>query len=119
MYVLCTGARDWDDIATVRRALETLPPESHLVEGGAKGADALCALVARELGFTVHEVRADWNRYGRAAGPLRNRKMLDEFPLIDIVFAFHRDLTQSRGTKDMVRQAGQRGIPVKIFTGGE
>lgn len=48
--------------------------------------------------------------------PIRNQKMLDDNPDIDIVIAFHSDLENSRGTKDMVNRARKKGIKVCIFT---
>lgn len=53
------------------------------------------------------EYPADWKRYGMAAGPIRNRRMLKEGKP-DIVIAF----AGGRGTADMVRQAKAAGVPV-------
>ncbi len=64
------------------------------------------------LGYTVHPHPANWDQYHRAAGPLRNREMLKEAP--DIVLAFHDDLSQSKGTRDMVNQALKAGVPTII-----
>jgi hypothetical protein len=52
---------------------------------------------------------ADWANHGKAAGPIRNRKMLDLKP--DLVLAFHADLTNSKGTKDCSN-------PCRGFTAG-
>ena len=47
---------------------------------------------------------AEWDKYGKAAGVLRNQQMLDEgYP--DLVVYFHKDLENSKGTKDMVTRA--------------
>ena len=47
---------------------------------------------------------ADWNKYGKAAGVLRNQQMLDEgHP--DLVVYFHKDIENSKGTKDMIIRA--------------
>ena len=68
---------------------------------------------AKKLGFTVREFPADWS-IGRSAGPIRNRKMLDEKP--DFVLAFHPDIKKSKGTADTVREATRRGIKVLIIS---
>ena len=60
-------------------------------------------------------VPANWVKYGRAAGPIRNRRMLELVPP-DLVVAFHDDLESSRGTKDMVIAARQAEIPVRLIT---
>jgi hypothetical protein len=65
-----------------------------LCHGGAKGADTIAGLIARELGKFVTEFPADWNRYGKGAGPIRNRQMLDEFRP-EVVFAFVDDASVS------------------------
>lgn len=47
------------------------------------------------------------------AGPIRNKQMLlEERP--DKVVAFHNDLSKSRGTADMLRQAEKRGIAFEV-----
>lgn len=56
-------------------------------------------------------VEAAWHNYGKAAGPRRNRKMLDEYDP-DLVVAFHDDLDASKGTKDMVDYATSQGVQV-------
>lgn len=59
------------------------------------------------MGFPVERYPADWERYGKRAGPIRNRKMLDQGP--DLVVAFGGD----KGTADCVREARRRGIAVR------
>jgi hypothetical protein len=84
-----------------------------VISGGAKGADSLAVRAAKHLGFVFREYYADWYRFGKAAGPLRNQRMLDlEDP--DLVVAFHEDIDSSKGTKDMVRRALNRGVEVAI-----
>ena len=80
---------------------------SHIIQGGADGADTGAKDWAKSEGITCMEFRADWKKYGLAAGPIRNRKMLDD-GLPDIVVA----LPGGKGTRNMVGQAIDRGIPV-------
>lgn len=70
--------------------------------------------VATELGCQVEVFPADWKKYGRAAGPIRNNEMLDSDP--DVVLAFHDSLETSKGTKHCVEQALKRGMTVLYFT---
>ena len=93
------------------------PDDDVIMHGAAKGADTLAGEVAERMGFKVVRFPADWNKYGKKAGPLRNRQMLDEKP--DLVLAFHPDLAKSKGTKDMVARAKAAGIVVRHFTGDE
>lgn len=108
-----TGSRTWDDHETIRRALEDVAePGIELIVGDARGADQIAATVATELGWDVYVFGADWDRHGRAAGPIRNREMLDTQP--DVVLAFQRD--RSKGTQDTVDEATRRGIEVRIWS---
>lgn len=110
LLVLVTGSRDWTDAEAVRRELCRLPPGSIILHGNARGADQLAGQVAADLGFDVRPRPAEWERYGKAAGIIRNREMLAEGP--DVVIAFHPDLKKARGTKHMVRIARKAGVPV-------
>lgn len=87
-----------------------------LAHGAAAGADAYADTIARRLRVEVLPFRAEWDRYGRAAGMKRNVRMLDEFRP-HVVFAFSADLATSRGTAGCVREALKRGIPVYHFDG--
>ncbi|MCP9771743.1 DUF2493 domain-containing protein [Synechococcus sp. Tobar12-5m-g] len=48
-----------------------------LLHGGARGADAAIARAAHQLGWSALVMPAEWRRHGRAAGPIRNRKLLE------------------------------------------
>ena len=48
-----------------------------LLHGGARGADRAIGRAARQLGWPVEVLAADWRRHGRAAGPIRNRELLE------------------------------------------
>lgn len=116
--ILVCGDRNWKDVEVIADTLlaevQAHEPRPHLLNGGCRGADRLAAGVAEEFGWLVSTLNADWLRYGKSAGPRRNRAMLDENP--DIVIAFHDNIEQSRGTKDCVNEARRRGIPVRIVS---
>lgn len=114
LRVLVCGDRNWSDETMIQLALSTLPSDTVVIEGEARGADRLARKVAERLGMTILPFPADWERYGRAAGPIRNQQMLDE-GRPNIVFAFHDDLDHSRGTADMVRRAKKANVSVRIF----
>ncbi|MCX5967467.1 MAG: SLOG family protein [Cyanobacteria bacterium] len=48
-----------------------------LLHGGARGADRTIGRAAFQLGWPVEVLPADWRRHGRAAGPIRNRELLE------------------------------------------
>ena len=80
-----------------------------IIEGDAKGADRLAGKWADLKGIGKAVYPADWDKYGKKAGPIRNKQMLDEGKP-DCVIAF---LTKnSRGTRNMVSQADKAGVKV-------
>jgi hypothetical protein len=120
MKVLVCGSRDWFDRGPIERELRKLPPGAIIVHGAARGADTIAGVVATDLGFEVRRYPANWDKYGKAAGPIRNGEMLRmEHRLdepIDKVLAFSKDFANSRGTKDMMRQAREKFVPVESFS---
>jgi hypothetical protein len=81
--VLVTGSREWTDREAVRTRLAHHDPghridhETVLVHGAARGADSIAAEIAVEWGWTVLPMPAQWDRDGKRAGPVRNRRMVD------------------------------------------
>jgi len=112
MIVLICGDRFWSDRQAIRRRLAQLPKDTIILHGAASGADTIAGEEATKLGLTVKQFPANWNKHGRAAGPIRNRQMLDHKP--NLVIAFHNDLSKSKGTKDTVQEAIKRGIPTYV-----
>jgi hypothetical protein len=115
--ILVTGDRKWRDAVLVFKVMQDLDPYINrlkLVHGDAAGADTIADVCGQLLGYEILRYPADWNQYGKSAGPIRNRQMLDENPDIDLVLAFHDDLDHSKGTQDMVTEAKRRGIQVEV-----
>jgi len=113
MRVLVCGDRNWGDKELIRTIIRNIMPDE-VITGGARGADSLAYECCKEDGFTVTKIDAKWEKYGRAAGPIRNREMLDKKPVL--VLAFHDDLFRSKGTIDTVDEAKRRGIKVQVVT---
>ena len=86
-----------------------------VIEGEARGADYLARLAAEELGIRVLPFPAEWKKYGKRAGSIRNQRMLDEGKP-NFVLAFHNDIGNSKGTRDMVKRARKAGILVEIIS---
>ena len=118
MRVLVCGGRDFNDSNLLYDTLSDLhrrTPITMIIEGGASGADTLAHCWGKDFS-QVKTFKADWDKYGRSAGPIRNKQMLDEGKP-DLVVYFHLDLDSSKGTKDMVTRATKAGIPV--INGGQ
>lgn len=85
-----------------------------IVHGDADGADRMCGKVGKKIGFTVKPYPAEWTRYGKAAGPMRNAEMLRVHD-IKLCLAFHGDIKKSKGTYDMICKANDKKIPVILI----
>ncbi len=113
--ILVCGGREWPLTEPIRRILKQYPKGTVLIHGACRGADLMAAEVGKELGFIIEPYPADWRRYGRGAGPIRNKQMLVEGKP-DIIYAFHEDITKSVGTKNMLLQADAVGVCYQIFS---
>lgn len=115
MRLLVCGSRWWIDKEFIRRVLKGYETEYGpllIIEGGAKGADTIAREIATEEAWVVLEYQAQWNKYGRAAGPIRNQQMIDEGQPEEVV-AFHME--GSRGTQDMIDRARKAGLLVAVY----
>lgn len=109
MKVIVCGGRDFNDERAVFNALDKAhshKPISMVIHGGARGADLLAGEWAESRGIISARVDALWDAHGKAAGPRRNRAMLDLFPEGIIAFP------GGRGTADMVAAAREAGVKV-------
>lgn len=126
MRVIMCGDRKWSDERKIKRVLQRLykvQPDTIIVHGACRGADEIVGRLATEMGFPVEAYPANWRRYGRAAGPVRNQQMINESRMkseqdgsqLSAVFAFHSDLEHSKGTADMVGRAFKHRVPCKVI----
>ena len=79
-YYLVVGSRTFNDYEMMKRELDKLIAEDGekeitIVSGGARGADSLAEAYADEKGFKKVVMPADWNKYGKKAGYIRNEEM--------------------------------------------
>lgn len=110
LTVLVCGGRDFTDAVTLGSWLGGIHKKQRialLIHGGARGADFMAGEFAKWAGIPVKEYPADWDAHGRAAGPIRNQRMLDEGKP-DLVVAFDG----GRGTADMIDRAEKAGVRV-------
>lgn len=107
MRVLVCGGRNFQDWRKVYSILDGIYGVSCIIEGGALGADCFAAEWADDAEVDHLQFNADWKTHGKAAGPIRNQRMLDEGKP-DLVVAF----PGGSGTADMVRRAKKAGVEV-------
>ncbi len=112
-----TGSRHWLDRVTVSRVFDRLNPDV-VIEGGANGLDTIAKWEAMERKIKVITMLADWKKNGRAAGPIRNKEMLDKLLALRnngyqiSVQAF--PISGGKGTQNMIRLAEKARVKVEI-----
>ena len=114
MKILVCGSRTWNNYWVIYDILSKLNRDSVVIHGNARGVDIMAGTIASKLGMKVISVAAEWSKYGKIAGPIRNRAMLNMNP--DLVIAFHNNIENSKGTKDCIKEAEKRGIEVKLVS---
>ena len=113
--VIVTGSRKLREWWRVQWVLNQYRPRI-VVEGNSKsGADAAARQWCTENGLQKRSYTAQWGRFGKGAGPIRNTQMLREWPMA-VVLAFPVEYAENDGTIDCVRQAWARGMQVEVFS---
>lgn len=98
MKVIIAGSRTIEDMKSVERAVRvSMFDITEVVCGGARGADTLGKQWAADRGIPVSVFPADWNRWGRKAGYLRNCSMAEYADALVAIWD-----GSSRGTKSMI-----------------
>lgn len=119
MNVLVCGPRDCKSTARIGAhlaALFLIDKPDVLIHGAATGIDLLADEWAKKCGIPRRPfpvTKAEWNKFGRAAGPRRNQQMLDEGKP-HLVVAFQYKDRKTPGTQDMIRRAKKAGVRVSV-----
>ena len=114
MKLIIAGGRDFNDYNLIRdeadKFISELNPKSvTIVSGGAKGVDALGENYARSNNLKIKIFKADWSKYGRAAGPKRNELMAQYASHLLAIWN-----GESKGTKSMISLAKKEKLNVRI-----
>jgi len=110
MKVLVCGSRYFENKELMEDVLKQWDIRE-IIEGEARGADTLAREYAERHGIPIRAFPAQWNEYGKAAGPIRNSQMVKE-GRPDLVVAFLA--SNSRGTQNMIDQAKKAGIETYV-----
>lgn len=113
MKLLVAGSRGVDDVEFIESMLDGFRKEYPLeciVSGLAKGPDTIAKNWADKNGIPVMEFPAEWDRFGKAAGPIRNSEMLK---VSDCLLAFWDG--KSSGTKDMIKKTQDAKKPMRVI----
>lgn len=110
MRILVCGGRDekpWEVCDHLHYLLDGRTDIEYIIHGCAKGADTGAKYFAEESNIAQLAFPADWDRYKKAAGYIRNKQMRDEGNP-DLIIAFPGGV----GTKMMIELAQEKNIPI-------
>ena len=110
MRIIVCGGRDFSDRDFLNRTLDQCAKSyviDAIIEGNSRGADRMAGFWARKHGIDNLKYPPDWDRYGPAAGPMRNQEMIDD-GRADALIAF----PGGKGTADMIARAKKAGLAV-------
>ena len=106
MKLAVIGSRKFKDMDLMYEHIKCLKP-SVIISGGAKGADTLAKHYAQENNLQMIEYKADWKKFGRAAGVIRNKTIIES---AEHILAFWDG--KSPGTKNSIDYANKLSKPV-------
>ncbi len=107
--VAVVGSRDWLELDKVTKFVKSLPDNTIIVSGGARGVDRVAEEAAVKHGLKVRVFEANWDKHGKSAGMRRNETIVQNS---DKLVAFWSN--NSRGTANSVLRALHKGIPVTV-----
>ena len=113
---IIAGGRDFMDYNLLKEKVNKILQEKKvthkivIISGCARGADTLGLRYATENAFDVEEYPANWDKYGKKAGYMRNVEMAEN---ADALIAFWDG--KSKGTKHMIDIATERNLPIRII----
>lgn len=111
MKYIVAGGRDFADKKQMHQALcLLLVPHDTIISGCAPGADTLAIEWGDLQGLQVDKMPADWDKFGKSAGPIRNQQMAQA---ADGLIAFWDG--KSPGTKDMITKAINYGLETHVY----
>ncbi len=117
MRVVIAGSRDFDNYELLKQKMDKIlskrianNEEIIIISGTAKGADKLGERYAKERGFKIERYPADWNKFGKRAGYLRNEQMAK---VADACVCFWDG--QSKGTKHMIDLANKYNLAIRTI----
>lgn len=114
--IVVAGCRNYENYAEasayISSCIAKIQTEDTLIflSGGCRGADQIGERYAEEHGYALELYPAQWERYGRRAGPVRNRTMAEQG---DYFICFWDG--KSRGTGSLIRYAQKLNKPVSVF----
>lgn len=111
MKIIVAGSRDIGDRGAVARAIKSSPFNiTEILSGNARGVDTIAENYAFYESIPVKLFPADWDKYGKPAGAIRNRQMGEQADGLIAVWD-----GESKGTRNMIEIMNELGKPVHLY----
>lgn len=113
MRILIAGSRNYPRIDQVVKFVCNLPTNDSVmvISGHAQGVDRCAEAVAQDRGISLLIIPANWKKYGKAAGAIRNSEMVDKAHMVVVFWD-----GESRGSLDTIKKAKDKKKPLVVFT---
>ena len=109
MIVVITGSRDFNNYEYIKEKLK-MYNISKIISGGARGADKLAEVYSYENNIPIEIYKAQWNKFGKKAGMIRNVEMLKKCQ-----FAIFFWDGKSSGTKQGIEYCKKNDVNYIVF----
>lgn len=113
MKLAIIGSREFKDSKLARQIFFSYFATNQVYEiisGGAKGADTCARIIAKKFGVKLTEFLPDWDKYGKSAGMIRNKDIINS---ADFVLAFWNG--KSKGTANSLNLAKNSKKPTLVI----
>ena len=110
--VIIAGGRDFNNFSLLKEKCNEIlvnQKDIQVVSGGANGADRLGEKYAAQRGYRIQQFLANWSKYGKSAGYIRNKQMA-EYACALIAFWGKK----SKGTKHMIDLAKKHKLLIRV-----
>lgn len=116
MKWVITGSRNINDVSLITKILDTILEKygkpTEFIHGNCYGVDKIGERWAFNNNINIKCFPANWTKYGKSAGPIRNKEMADYCSKDDVCIAIWDG--SSKGTKNMIDTCRKNGIKVEI-----
>lgn len=111
MKTIIAGSRTIEEYAVVEAAVAASGfAITEVISGCAHGVDRLGERWAVEHGIPIRHFPADWKRYKRSAGPIRNNEMVGHAEALIAIWDGRSD-----GTRHIINAARREGRKVFVY----
>ncbi len=117
--VIIAGGRDFNNKIVFSEEVDKIVEELgidniEIISGHSSGADSLAEVYAKKHNIPLKIFPAEWKKYGKAAGPIRNKQMLDySLEEESVLIAFWNGI--SKGTRNMIDRAKNEKTDIRII----